>query len=253
MAVAIPALADLPGLYVAFHSDHTFAVTFAAGQAVGTTSGAPTVIAAGTYKLFVDDTSDTDSEFDLAGPGVKLVTNMSHGEDATAAFVETFQPNSVYTYRDDNHPSLVWTFVTSAAEVGSSSSGGSSGSSPGGTSTGASTGTSSGKPTTSSDLVGSEADLPFRGSLDAIVYASGKLTLTRSGKLVKSLKTGKWTFSVDDESTKAGFSVQVLHGKVQTITSASYKGSHDVTLTLTPGRWAFFTPGGKQAVFYVVS
>ena len=32
------------------------------------------VIPAGTYKLIVDDTSETDSLFDLVGPGVKLVT-----------------------------------------------------------------------------------------------------------------------------------------------------------------------------------
>src|SRR5580765_1954963 len=80
------ALADPPVMYVVFRADHTFFAYLADGTPVGTTSGAPTVIPAGTYKLILDDTSETDMDFDLAGPGVKLVTNMSHAEEGSAAF-----------------------------------------------------------------------------------------------------------------------------------------------------------------------
>src|SRR5262245_313669 len=92
------ASADPPVMFVVFRSDHSFFAYLADGTPVGTTSGAPTVIPAGTYKLILDDTSEADMDFDLAGPGVKLVTNMSHAEEGSAAFLETFQPSSTYTY-----------------------------------------------------------------------------------------------------------------------------------------------------------
>ena len=59
--------------------------------------------------------------------------------------------------------------------------------------------------------------------------------------------------AVRKPSTKAGFSLQVLHGKPTAVTSSAYKGSHDVTLQLKPGRWFFYTPGGKKSVFFVTS
>ena len=74
-----------------------------------------------------------------------------------------------------------------------------------------------------------------------------------NGKAVKSLRTGKWTFSVDDESRKAGFDVQALNGKQQMITSAVFVGSHDATVSLKAGRWFFFTPEGVKVTFFVVS
>src|SRR5262249_13977503 len=106
--------------------------------------------------------------------------------------------------------------------------------------------------TPSVDIAGS-AVAPFRGALDAIVFASGKLSLSRNGHAVKSVTTGHYTFSVDDESKTSGFSVQVLKGRTEQITSPAFVGSHDVTLRLKPGRWFFFTPGRAKATFFVVS
>ena len=65
------------------------------------------MIAAGSYTLLLDDTAAVDMPFDLSGPGVKLVTDMAHAEEVSDAVVVTFQPNSTYTYRDDNHPERV--------------------------------------------------------------------------------------------------------------------------------------------------
>jgi hypothetical protein len=237
------------GLYVVFHSDHTFGVSLANGTAVGSTSGASSVIAAGTYQLFVDDTSDTDSLFDLAGPGVKLVTDMTHGEDSTASFVETFQPSSAYTYRDDNHPAIVWTFVTDA---GGSTSGVGSGSPSGGVTTGTPTVAKSGKPPASSDIVGS-AVVPFRGTLAASVDAAGKLGLTKKGKAVGTLRAGLYTFTVRDDSARSGFAIQRLKASAITLTGVGYKGTHVKTIDLKAGHWAFFSPGGKKSYFIVVS
>ena len=226
--------ADPAGLFVVFRPDHTFAVSLASGATVGTTSGAPSVVAAGTYQLFVDDTSDTDSLFDLAGPGVKLVTDMTHGEDSTASFVETFQPSSTYTYRDDNHPNVTWTFVTDAGS--SSSAGGST------TSTGAPSGVKSAKPASSSDIVGS-AILPFRGTLAAAVSAAGKPSLTYKGQIVQKLTSGRYTVAVIDRSRKGGFTLQRTSKRPISVTGPAFVGKRAETLSITQGQWLFFTGG----------
>jgi hypothetical protein len=249
-AVVLPLLAadvtaaDAPGLYITFRSGpQRITVALANGTPVGATSGAPTVIAPGLYNLFMDDSAAVEGpEFDLRGPGVDFVDSMFYGENPSETFTATFEPSSTYTWRNNEQPGVVFTFATSA---GGGTSGGGAG---GGGAT--STTSKTGKPST--DIVGS-AVLPFRGALDAIVYKSGKLSLTRSGKKVTFLKTGRYTFSVDDESSSHGFSVHVLKGKPQTITSKTYVGSHDATLALKPGRWFYFTPTGKQTTFFVTS
>ena len=109
LALAGAAAADPPPLYVTFRPDHSFFVYLPNGTQVGTTNGAASVIAAGSYTLLLDDTAAVDMPFDLSGPGVKLVTDMAHAEEVSDAVVVTFQPNSTYTYRDDNHPNVFWT------------------------------------------------------------------------------------------------------------------------------------------------
>jgi hypothetical protein len=169
---------------------------------------------------------------------------MTHGEDSTAAFVETFQPSSTYTYRDDNHPNIVWTFVTDA---GSSSAGGSSSSS-----TGTSSGTKSGSPASSSDIVGS-AILPFRGTLSAVVSTAGKLTVTYKGRSVQRLNSGRYTVFVIDRSTKSGFTLQRATKRPISLTGPMFVGKRAEILSITQGRWMFFTVGGPKHLFVVAA
>ena len=62
------------------------------------------------------------------------------------------------------------------------------------------------------DVVGS-ALAPFRGKLAGIVTASrASLRLAYKGKGVASLKPGRYTISVIDESTSSGFAVKGKHG-----------------------------------------
>jgi hypothetical protein len=235
--------ADPLALYVTFHpASPRITVALADGTPVGTASGAPTVIAAGDYNLFMDDSAAVEGpQFDLRGPGVSFVENMFYGENPSETFTAAFEPGSTYTWRNDEQPSVVFTFVTSSGSASAGTGGASA--------TGSST-SKAGKPST--DIVGSGV-VPFRGALDAIVTKGGRLSLSRNGKPVRSLKTGRYTFSVDDESHTRGFSVQVLRGKPQTITSKAYVGSHDATIVLKPGRWAYFSPAGKQTTFFVTT
>jgi hypothetical protein len=238
--------ADAPGLYITFHPgpQQRITVVLGNGAPLGTTSGAPTVIAPGLYNLFLDDSAGVEGpEFALRGPGVDFVDNMFYGENPSETYTATFQPSSTYTWRNNEQPNVVFTFVTSATGGGTTTGG--AGGGGGTTSTG-------GSKSTSKDIVGSDI-APFRGALDAIVYKTGKLSLTRNGKPVTSLKTGRYTFSVDDESKTAGFSIQQLKGKPRTVTTKAYVGSHDVTVALKPGRWFYFSPSGKQTTFFVLS
>jgi hypothetical protein len=248
LGVQSSSAADLPSLYVLFQKDRTFAVSLGDGTSVGTSSAPGTAIPAGTYRVNVDDTAQAVMQFHLAGPGVELITNMTFGEDAAQTLVETFQPNSTYTFRDDFQPSLVRFFSTSSTSISSAGSGG--GASTGSTPTKSQSGGAS--PATSQDIVGSRV-VPFRGSLHAIVFKGGKLSLSRNGKAVTSLKAGRWTFAVDDESKTDGFTVKSLRGKPLTVTSATFVGSKSVTLTLRAGRWFLFASGGKQTTFFVVA
>jgi hypothetical protein len=236
---------DAPGLYIVFHAGHTITVSLANGAPVGTTSGAPTVIAPGLYNLFMDDSAAVEGPiFDLKGPGVSFVEDMFYGDNPSETFTTTFLPGSTYTWRNDEQPNIVFTFVTSGGGT-SSSTGGAGSASPGSTA-------ASGGGTASQDIVGSGV-IPFRGALDAIVYAGGKISLSRNGKKVSSLKAGRYTFSVDDESKTAGFTVKSLRGKPTTVTSAAFVGSHDVTVNLKAGRWFFYSLGRTQTTFFVTS
>jgi len=234
---------DGPALYISFRpGPQRVTVALPNVTPVGTTSGAPTVIPAGLYDLFMDDSAAVEGpQFDLQGPGADFVENMFYGENPSETFTVNFQPGSTYTWRNDEQPSVVFTFATSSAAAAPTGGAGGSASS---------SGSKVGKPST--DIVGS-AVVPFRGALDAIVFKSGKLSLTRNGRRVTSLKTGRYTFSVDDESTTSGFTVQLLKRKPVTITSKAYVGNHDLTITLKPGRWSYFTPAGAQTTFFVTS
>jgi len=239
----------LPTLYVAYTMNCTFSIVDDSGRPV-------TVIAPGTYQISirtpvsfaeVDLSGIFDMtackgfvQFKLTGPGVSAFDNLGDGDNAFDLLTETFQPSSTYVAQDLNQPSVARLSFTTAASGSASGPAGSSSSS------------TSSKGSTQQPLVGSAA-IPFRGALDAIVFKNGKLSLSRNGKAVTFLKSGRWTFSVDDESTRAGFSLQLLHGTSTAVTSMTYTGSHDVTMQLKPGRWFFFTPGGRKSVFFVTS
>jgi len=253
-ALARSTVTELPTLYVNYSLNCTFTITGDNGQTV-------TSIGPGEYEIDImtpepfaeiDLSGDLGNpadmtacrsyvQFQLTGPGVNVTSSLSDGDSAFALLQAVFQPSSTYTAVDLNQPSVARdVFTTTATSTATTLTNPSSGS------------TSVTKGTPSQDIVGSALP-PLRGSLDATVYADGRLSLTRNGNAFTSLKTGDWNFSVDDESHKAGFEVQILHGKTQTVSTAAYVGSDVVTLTLKPGRWFFFTPGGKKKEFFVTS
>ena len=207
---------DYPTIDVVFNSNNTISATLN-GAPLGTSSGAPTTIPPGTYNMsFTNPTYVSDMQYHLEGPGVKLVTNMSYGEEPSEVWVETFAPSSTYTWKDDLDPSPVFTFVTSsAASVGSANSG-SAGASTGKSTTPISSGTN-GK-ASSTDVVGS-AILPLRGTLLGTVTAAGTLSLKLAGKPVQNLKAGRYKLTITDASKKAGFNLQQIKSSAIPLTT----------------------------------
>jgi len=224
-------------IYAYFDVDGGLQFRYADSSNVGST------IPPGTYTIILNnngaDDLGNDHIFHNFGPGVDF---KAANVDTQATFTATFQAGATYTIQDDLDPKDIHQSILATSAPPPSS----------GTSTTKTTPTSGSTKPTSSDIVGSQV-VPFRGSLDAIVYAGGKLSLTRFGKVVSSLKTGRYTFSVDDESTTRGFTVQLLKRKPVTITSKAYVGNRDLTITLKPGRWSYFTPAGAQTTFFVTS
>ena len=100
------AVADPPPLYVTLPARPLrSSSTSRTARQVGTTNGAAVGDRARAATRSCSTTRPrSDMPFDLSGPGVKLVTDMAHAEEVSDAVVVTFQPNSTYTYRDDNHP-----------------------------------------------------------------------------------------------------------------------------------------------------
>jgi hypothetical protein len=235
--VAAPSAdAAFPSLYVNYKTeDCTFRLTNDSGNSVST-------IAPGTYQVVITTPDpygvfgQTEGltackgfvQFRLDGPGVSVYTTLDYGDGASEIYPATFQPGATYTIQDDNN-------IAGTRRTISVSTSGSAAPAP--------------SPAKGTSAGGSAA----LATLHGIVAPNGKLSLRRNGKAVTSLKPGRYTFSVDDQSRKLGARIQVLNGKAQTITSAGYVGWQEVTLTLVPGRWSFFAPGGQRAVFVVLA
>jgi hypothetical protein len=225
-------------IYAWFDVDGNLNLRYLDNSNVGST------IPPGTYQVILNNnTADdyaVDHKFHVFGPGVNYSPPVGAVQ---TTFSVTFQAGGSYTIQDDLDPAEHHQTVLATTAAGSATSGGGS--------TTSTTSSGSTKPT-SSDIVGS-AVVPFRGALDGIVFGNGNLSLTRLGKIVSTLKTGRYTFFVDDESNTRGFTVQQLNKQPVTITNAGFKGTHDVTIALKPGQWFFYSPGAKKKPFVVVS
>jgi hypothetical protein len=115
-------------------------------------------------------------QFQLSGPGVSLSTTLQDGDEDSETLKATFQAGASYTAVDQNQPSVA-RFSFGVATSGTAAS-------PAGPASSTST-----KGQTQQQLVGYQAApvASVRGSLDAIVSAAGKLSLTRIGMHVASL------------------------------------------------------------------
>jgi hypothetical protein len=258
-ALARPVDSVLPTLYVNYSMNCTFTITGDNGARVS-------AIAPGTYQVFITTPmvfADVDltgvfdmtacksfTQFSLTGPGVNVQTTLQDGDEDKELDKATFQPSSTYLAVDNNQPNVArFSFTTTAT--------GSAGAVASPT-----TNSTSGKGETQSSLIGSTssskssstASLPFVGALVASVSSAGKPKLMFKGKAVTSLKAGRYTVMVSDQSPKGGFIVQGVKQGADTVTGVAFVGKRTATLTLRAGQWFFYpTFVGAKTYFIVTS
>ncbi len=238
------------------HEDNSIGLTFDDGSPVGSQDRVPPTIPPGTYTVRVIDDADIHN-FHLSGPGVDMATGTDSLSSPT--WTVTFQPGSQYTFWCDSHPDFMYgNFQTSGAAgssgSGSSSSGSSSSSSSSSSSAGSGSSSSSGSTSSGKKTVTSGHASALLGTLTGTLSASGKPTLTSKGKAVSTLKTGRYTFAITDQDPKASFTIQASKGGPTNLTGATFVGKHSVTVTLTTGKWTFYTsPGKKSTSTFVVT
>jgi hypothetical protein len=188
---------------------------------------------AGSYSLQVDDPDYTNPSFQMSGPGM----NVSSDLDSTGMGIDrpaflgsvTLQLNGSYKIQDANiGASSAITFTAVAGGTSGGSTGGTTTTTSGGTSGGGSTGGSSGSTTTK--LV---------GTIKASVSATGKPALSFGGRAVKTLKKGRYMFTVADHSKKAALIVWALGRHALTLSGAAATGSSSHSVTLSAGKWFF--------------
>lgn len=234
-----------PSLEVTFFANGTISVTLPDGTAVGSTSGAPTVIPAGYYTVLLTGPGGCTylPYFELKGPGESIVSNLDDGEVMSTGFNADLLPSSTYTWRNDaTTPPVVYTFTTSAQVQGAP---------PVVTST-TPTMTTTGK-TSNSSTLGSGV-VPLRGALTGSVSATGQVKLSFEGKPVTTLAAGRYTLTVDDESTTGGFMLEKADRPAMTLAGSRSVGRRSVTVDLTAGRWLVAPRAlGKKTYFTVLA
>jgi hypothetical protein len=247
--------AATPSLYFHYAANCTFSIVDDSGNPVST-------IAPGAYQVVVDSPFAFSSEggacsyaqFQLTGPGgVSVTTTLGTGDSEIELFTVTLLPSSTYTAMDNNNPGATRrTFTTAAGGTPTQVAAGGSGSSSSSSSS-SSKGTASGGKS-SSPIGTALPGATLRGTLVATVKPNGTVTLTKNGKPVQSLSSGRYTFTILDESGKSGFTVQAIRSDPIIVTSPAFVGKRSKALTLNRGQWLFYgTFVGKKTYFLVTA
>ena len=100
--------------------------------------------------------------------------------------------------------------------------------------------------------LGASTNAPYRGTLVGTAGTLGRVTLSRQGKPVVSLKSGRYTIVINDSVAHSGFVMQRPNGTEIVVTSWAFVGKRARTLALTPGRWSFHGAVGDLHQFTVV-
>ena len=68
------------------------------------------------------------------------------------------------------------------------------------------------------------------------------LKLISGGKTVSKLAAGRYKFAISDQDPKASFTILgPTFTAPKSLTSAGFKGTHSVILSLTSGKWTYYT------------
>ena len=76
-----------------------------------------------------------------------------------------------------------------------------------------------------------------------------KITLTRSGKAVKTLKHGTYTVVIHDKSSIHGWSLDGPHGFAKDFTKIPFVGKKSVVVKLKAGKYKYYCPNHESIMF----
>jgi hypothetical protein len=108
------------------------------------------------------------------------------------------------------------------------------------------------KGSANSSIIGSQANLVRRGTVEAAVSAAGKITLTFKGKPVAKLTAGNYLIKVVDQSKTAGFVLTKTKSGSLSVTDPAYVGTRWASVAFSRGSWSVATkPGAKQTAIVV--
>lgn len=223
----------LPSIYVDYGDDCVFSMHADGGIGLTASAAPGTTIPPGSYQVVLRVPQDAPScplQFQLQGPGVQLHWDFG-GEAIGAQVTETLLPGSTYVATDLRNPAR-YRAVFSTATSGSSSSLVTQMPSSAG-----------GKGQSSHDLVGS-AILSYRGVLNLTVGGNGAPALRAKGKVVHSIKAGRYDLAVVDTTARAGLAVRKPNRSVLTLTTGGFVGKKTTRLALRPGAWRFSSSRG---------
>ena len=75
------------------------------------------------------------------------------------------------------------------------------------------------------------------------------ITLTKGGKLVKTLKRGSYKFVVHDKASIHAFSLDGPHGFAHDFTKIPFVGTKTATITLKAGKYKYYCPNHESIMF----
>ena len=86
-------------------------------------------------------------------------------------------------------------------------------------------------------------------TLVGTVGPSFHITLTKGGKLVKTLPHGRYKFVIHDRASIHAFSLDGPHGFAHDFTTIPFIGTKTATLTLKAGRYKYYCPNHESMMF----
>jgi hypothetical protein len=92
---------------------------------------------------------------------------------------------------------------------------------------------------------------PLRGTLRAPADTLGRVTLSRGGSHVSTLRARRYTLVVVDRVSHSGLILDRPDLTQLVVTSSSFVGVRTMRITLTPGSWSFQRSVGALHEFTV--
>jgi hypothetical protein len=90
------------------------------------------------------------------------------------------------------------------------------------------------------------------GTIKVTLGPKATFAVTKSGKAVKSLRTGIYNVTIIDRSAKHDVSIRKIGGLPTGLTGKAFRGTRTLKLDLSTGQWKLYSVAAEQAIFSFV-